>query len=236
MQQIPPQTDLLSWQQNHPQVQTSCLIISPLTYSCVVCEKECGSAHLCGSSGHNVHAICGTSNETDEGCGENIICRLCHSKQEITNNRSAAHASLQTQGAKMLKNSDAKFPNAKVGDNVHVRVPDVDRGRGDPRSVIAVVMDVEGAFYKLGTKHCVLKQLYSRSEFSILREKLLTLASVGTEEKSLRAVASSQSLTGGQGCTRCYCTTKCSTNWCKCKNNKVLCNSKCHKSSSCCNK
>ncbi|GFQ74238.1 hypothetical protein TNCT_345221 [Trichonephila clavata] len=53
------------------------------------------------------------------------------------------------------------------------------------------------AFYKLGTEHGVLKQLYSRSEFSILQDKLLALASVGTEEKSLRTVASSQSLTGG---------------------------------------
>ncbi|GFR14207.1 uncharacterized protein TNCT_568321 [Trichonephila clavata] len=66
-------------------------------------------------------------------------------------------------------------------------------------------------FYKLKTEHSVLKQLYSRSEFSILQEKLLTLASVGTEEKSLRTVASSQSPTGGQGYTRC-----------RCKNNKLL--------------
>ncbi|GFQ89230.1 hypothetical protein TNCT_625421 [Trichonephila clavata] len=34
------------------------------------------------------------------------------------------------------------------------------------------------AFYKLGTEHGVLKQLYSRNEFSILQEKLLTLAFV----------------------------------------------------------
>ncbi|GFQ69353.1 uncharacterized protein TNCT_556631 [Trichonephila clavata] len=91
-------------------------------------------------------------------------------------------------------------------------------------------------FYKLRTEHGVLKPLYSRSEFSILQEKLLTLASVGTEEKSLRTVASSQSLTSGQGYTRCSCTTKCSKNRCRCKNNKLLCYSKCHKSSSSCNK
>ncbi|GFQ72181.1 hypothetical protein TNCT_15381 [Trichonephila clavata] len=35
-----------------------------------------------------------------------------------------------------------------------------------------------GAFYKLGTEHGVLKQLYSRSEFSILQEKLLTLCGI----------------------------------------------------------
>ncbi|GFQ68955.1 KRAB-A domain-containing protein 2 [Trichonephila clavata] len=91
-------------------------------------------------------------------------------------------------------------------------------------------------FYKLGTEHGVLKQLYCRSEFSIFQEKSLTFASVGTEEKSLRTVVSSQSLTGGQGYSRCSCTTKCSTNRCRCKNNKLICNSKCHKSSSCCNK
>ena len=136
----------------------------------------------------------------------------------------------------MLTQSDPTFQQAKVGYTVLIRIPHIDKGRGDPRNVLAVVMFVEGAFYKLGTEHGVLKQLYARSEFSILHEKLLTLSSVGTEEKSLRTIASSQSLTGGQGYTRCNCTTKCTTNRCKCKNNKLLCNSKCHKSSSCCNK
>ncbi|KAK4880961.1 hypothetical protein RN001_004280 [Aquatica leii] len=203
---------------------------------CVMCEKECSSAHSCGSCGNNVHAISGISCKAEEGYGGKITCRLCHNKLEIRNKKSAAHASLQTQGAKMLKNSDVKFPPAKVGDNVRIRILDVDRGRGDPQTVLVVVMNVEGGFYKLGTENGVLKQLYFRSEFTILHEKLLTLASVGTEEKSLRTVASSQSLTGGQGYTRCNCTTKCTTNRCKCKNNKLLCNSKCHKSSSCCNK
>ncbi len=82
--------------------------------------------------------------------------------------RSAAHTGLQTQGAKMLKTSNTKFKDAEVGDNVRIRFPDVDRGHGDPRSVIAVVMSVEGGFYKLGTEHGVLKQLYARNEFSIL--------------------------------------------------------------------
>ncbi|GFQ84523.1 hypothetical protein TNCT_735951 [Trichonephila clavata] len=59
------------------------------------------------------------------------------------------------------------------------------------------------AFYKLGAEHGILKhtQLYSISEFSILQD-ILTLVSMGTEEKSLRTIASSQSLTGGQGYTQ----------------------------------
>ena len=92
---------------------------------------------------------------------------------------------------KMLQNSNAKFPPLKVGDNVHVRIPDVDRGQGDPRSVLAVVINVNDGFYKLGKEHGVLKKWYSRREFFIVHEKLLTLESMGTEEKSLRIVTSS---------------------------------------------
>ncbi|KAF2882612.1 hypothetical protein ILUMI_23558 [Ignelater luminosus] len=128
---------------------------------CVVCEKECSSAHSCGSCDKDVHAVCEISNEADEG--------------------SAAHVSLQAQGAEMLKNSGAKFLLAKIGDNVRIRIPDVDRGRGDPRSVLAVVTNVEDAFYKLGSEHDVLKQLYSRTNFSILHEKLLTLELTGNQ-------------------------------------------------------
>ena len=73
----------------------------------------------------------------------------------------------------MLKNSDAKFPPTKVEDNARICITDVDRMLpGDQRSVLAVVMNIESAFYKLGTQHGVLKKLYSRSEFSIFQEKL----------------------------------------------------------------
>lgn len=58
-----------------------------------------------------------------------------------------------------------------------IHIADVDRGCSDPRSVIAVVVNVKGTFYK--NKTWCFKQLYSRSEFSILHEKL-TLESVGT--------------------------------------------------------
>nr|XP_042912061.1 uncharacterized protein LOC122272429 [Parasteatoda tepidariorum] len=152
---------------------------------CVVGGKECRAAHSCRSCGKDVHAICGIN------YGGEITCRLFHNKQVICKKRSGAHASLQAKGAKILRSSGAKFPPAKVGDNVRIRIPDVDRGCGDPRSVLAVVMNVEDGFYKLGTEHGVLKHLYSRSEFSILHEKLLTLDSIGTKEKLLRTIASS---------------------------------------------
>ncbi|KAF2902720.1 hypothetical protein ILUMI_03466 [Ignelater luminosus] len=88
-----------------------------------------------------VHGVCGISNEADEGYGEKATCRLCHNKEEIDKKkRSAAH-----------------FPSAKIEDNVRIRIPDVDRDRGDPRSVLAVVTNVEGASCKLGTEQGVLK-------------------------------------------------------------------------------
>ncbi|KAF2899893.1 hypothetical protein ILUMI_06293 [Ignelater luminosus] len=52
--------------------------------------------------------------------------QICHNKQDIRKKWSAAHASLQVQGAKNLKNADGKFPPAKIGDNVRIRIPDVD--------------------------------------------------------------------------------------------------------------
>ncbi|KAF2905985.1 hypothetical protein ILUMI_00193 [Ignelater luminosus] len=125
--------------------------------------SESLDSHYCGSCGKDVHAVCVISNEADEGYGGKVTC---HNKQEIEKKRSVAHVGLQVQGAKMLKNSDAKFPPAKIGDNVCIRIPDVDRGRGDPRSVFAVVTNVEGAFYKLGIEHGVFKQLRSHHAIS----------------------------------------------------------------------
>ena len=71
--------------------------------------------------------------------------------------RSAGPNSLQGLAVKMLKNSDATFTPVNAGDNFRVLIPDVDRGRGDPRSVLEVVMNVEDSFCKLGTEHVVLK-------------------------------------------------------------------------------
>jgi hypothetical protein len=124
---------------------------------CVVCEKDCMMAHSCVSCKLPVHVICGTSDVENEGYGTKVICFLCNNKEEIKTKRSAAHSSLNVQGAKMLKISDRKFPSAKVGDNVRVRVPDVDRGRTDPRSILTIIMAVENDFYKLGTEYGVLK-------------------------------------------------------------------------------
>ena len=53
---------------------------------------------------------------------------------------------------------------------------------------------------------------------------------------SVRKAVNKVSMTGGQGFVRCNCTTKCKRKTCTCKKLGVLCNSRCHNSSSCANK
>ncbi|GFT30866.1 integrase catalytic domain-containing protein [Trichonephila clavipes] len=60
------------------------------------------------------------------------------------------------------------YSEASVDTTVRIPVPEVDRGTGDAISLLAVVMEntVEG-FFRLGARDIPIKQLYSRSQFSI---------------------------------------------------------------------
>jgi len=138
----------------------------------------------------------------------------------------------------MKMRSDKNFPDPKIGDTVRVPIPQVDRGKTDARNVLACVLEVTpDGFFKLGTRQGTLKQLYVRSQFQLCHEQFLKLENVPAhEEMSLRSVASAQAVDNGQGFFRCSCTKKCDTKRCLCSKKKVLFNSKCHNSSSCCNK
>lgn len=114
---------------------------------CVVCAKDCSMAHSCVLCRLPVHVICGTSDGENEGYCTKVVRILSKNKGEIKKKSSAPHSSLNVQGADILKISDRKFPATKVGDNVRVRVPDIDRGRTDPRTILAVIMAVENDFY-----------------------------------------------------------------------------------------
>lgn len=155
----------------------------------------------------------------------------------ISIKRAAAKENLLLQANKMLRTSQKQFPPAQIGDSVRIQVPDVDRGRTDSRNVLAVVVGIEDSdFYKLANKNGTLKQLYTRNQFVICKEKLLSINEISAQEISLREAAAANSRSGGQGYTRCHCKRKCSTNKCSCKSKGLLCNSKCHNSLSCCNK
>lgn len=52
----------------------------------------------------------------------------------------------------ILSQSNKKIKPALVGDNVLVRIPNVDHGRLAPRNVMANISSVDDEFYKLATK------------------------------------------------------------------------------------
>lgn len=97
-----------------------------------------------------------------KNCIDNI-CNICIRKQSIATQRKESYENLEKQAKKMKLTSDKHHPEATLGTTVRIPVPDVDRGRGDARSILGVVLELSpDGFYKLGTRNGVLKQLYAR--------------------------------------------------------------------------
>jgi len=179
---------------------------------------------------------CNDNSDKIEGHGD-IEDDVEKRKEKIQSTRDFALCNLKKQAHKMLNVSSSKFPPAKIGDTVRVRIPDVDRARTDGRNILAIVMQTgQDNLYKLGTKHGILNQKYSRNEFTVCKEKFLSVEEVLDVDISLRECARLSSNCGGQGYSRCNCKGGCKSDRCKCRKEKKLCNSKCHHSSSCTNK
>lgn len=154
----------------------------------------------------------------------------------------------------MLQQSSSKFPKIETGQNVLVKIPDVDRGRLAPRNVLAVVLSEKDGLYQLGTSTGVLEKLYARNEFQVdignivrfiiafnilfqpSQMNALTSSDIPVNTKfSLRTIAAKES-NSSQGFVRCNCRKQCGDKKCKCVIHKIKCNSKCHSSTSCRNK
>ncbi|GFR60020.1 Krab-a domain-containing protein 2-like protein [Elysia marginata] len=144
------------------------------------------------------------------------------------------------QAERMVKRSRTELAPGQKGDNVAIPIPLVDRGRGDPRNILNVILDrSENDNYTLATKHGILKGAYSRNEFELCPEKLLLMSDVNcTTFVSLREAVVFGSRCGGQGNIKCNCSgsKKCQTNRSKCFKAKLKCNSRCHQSLNCKNK
>ena len=191
---------------------------------CNVCENPCHSNTPCSMR----------NNDADES----VLCSICSRSQSIHTEQMKSNIEQQKQAQKMIDNSVKRFQPAKVGETVMVPVPLVDRGRAEFPNVKAVVFQaLDNGTYKLGTKHGLLKQVYTRNQFTPCLEKFLSLDDVVQErEVSLREVAIAESMGQGQGFAKCSCTKSCMTRRCKCLKNSVLCNSRCKCSASCSNK
>ncbi|KAF2890363.1 hypothetical protein ILUMI_15810 [Ignelater luminosus] len=102
--------------------------------------------------------------DTDDNVEEvNNQDEVCSSENEIQKARKTAAENLVKQAKKMKATSDKSHPPANIGDNVTIPIPDVDKGKGDLRNIIGVILQTnDEGFYKVGTKHGVLEKLYCR--------------------------------------------------------------------------
>ncbi|KAJ8945053.1 hypothetical protein NQ318_019050, partial [Aromia moschata] len=123
---------------------------------------------------------------------------------DIQKARKTAAENLVKQAKKMKTSSDKSHPPANVGDNVTIPIPDVDKGKGDLRNIIGVILQTNGeGFYKIGTEHGILQKLYCRhcffkSELDVCTQKFLEVADVKQDtEISLRTAATRHSVGSG---------------------------------------
>ena len=76
----------------------------------------------------------------------------------------------------MKATSSKKFQNATLGQNVRIKIPDIDRAKMDPRLIIEVVTDIKDEqFYELATKLGILKLLYTRNQFTLCIKHFLNI-------------------------------------------------------------
>ena len=138
----------------------------------------------------------------------------------------------------MVKNSENRQPALGIGDNVRISVPRVDRGPFDPRNLIGVVTDVTAhGNYRIGTSVGKLKGTFARNQvFKCDNNTFLSQENVPETVMSVRTASKANSVGSGQGFAHCNCRTGCFNDRCKCKRQGLLCNSRCHSSSSCNNK
>jgi len=135
--------------------------------------------------------------------------------QKVKMFREAAREGLKEQAKKMKATSSKKFQRPTLGQNVRIKIPDIDRAEMDPRSIIAVITDIKDEeFYELATKLGKLKTLYTRNQFTLCKEHFLSIQEVGTEGISVGEVVDKLSLVGGQGFIKCNSSKKCTTKMC----------------------
>ena len=68
----------------------------------------------------------------------------------------------------MLKRSRQEQVAGNPGDNVIIPIPLVDRGRGDPRNIMGVVLEInENDMYCIAVRAGILKGSYSRNQFDL---------------------------------------------------------------------
>ena len=158
----------------------------------------------------------------------------------IQQHHKRARDGLMKQAERMVKRSRVEHAAGNPGDNVTIPLPLVDRGRGDPRNIMGIILDRDdNDMYRIAVRSGILKGKYSRNQFDLCTQILLTNDDVSQDKEiALRSAVQVESKFGGQGFVKCNCSgaKRCASNRCKCFQAHVKCNSRCHTALACTNK
>ncbi|KAG7295212.1 hypothetical protein JYU34_022182 [Plutella xylostella] len=149
----------------------------------------------------------------------------------------AAASPAAREGFVVFTRSAGSRPKTVVRSSVLVEIPKIDRGPLDQKNVIGKVLEKRNENHKIGTSVEILKDWMPRNAIQL--SNMTFNDPVPNESLSLREICQKLSRFGGQGYLKCSCkktNIQCSTNRCACKKHAVLCNSRCHYSSTCPNK
>lgn len=90
-------------------------------------------------------------------------------ENDIRKARKTAAESLVKQAKKMKATSDRSHPPANIGDNVTIPIPDVDKGKGDLRNIIGVILQkMAKVFTKLAPNMVYFRNYIAGFVFSYL--------------------------------------------------------------------
>lgn len=94
-----------------------------------------------------------------------------------------------SQAGQIIKCNRVDLKAGEVGDNVAIPIPVVDKGKGDPHSILGVIVNHdENYLYTIAVKNGILKSKYSWNEFDLCPHILLTSTDVN-QEKHLSGIS-----------------------------------------------
>jgi len=70
--------------------------------------------------------------------------------------RNIAAQNIKSQADRMVTRGKGILPPLKVGDNVLVPIPSVDRGRGDVDNLLSVIIEENDGKFRIATKEWIL--------------------------------------------------------------------------------
>ncbi|MEN2498498.1 MAG: hypothetical protein MHMPM18_002787 [Marteilia pararefringens] len=158
-----------------------------------------------------------------------LILQLCSCQLHIDNQREASKQAQEHQTEKMKSVSIKHFKPAKVRDIVIMPIPLVDQGSAKfPNAKAVVIPKVNRGLNQLRTHHCMLKQQYTRKQFSPCEEQSVKAENVPRNKKvGLLKVVNAEAMGSGQGCLKCLCKGGCNNMHCRCRKNGRVYNSRC---------